>query len=109
MTATRSTTPIPMLALVIALGCAGPQPGADVADTVYTNGRIYTVDETQTWAEAVAIKDGRFIAVGSAMDVDAVTGDTTEIVDLEGAYLQDFDLLQGGMNWGQTVFKRAIT
>ena len=41
-------------------------PPATVADTVYANGRIYTVDEDQPWAEAVAIRDGRFIIVGSA-------------------------------------------
>ena len=38
----------------ISVGCA--QPG-DAADTVYTNGRIYTVNEAQPWVEAVAIKD----------------------------------------------------
>ena len=54
------------------------------ADTVYTNGKIYTVNEAQPWAEAVAIKDGRFTIVGSNASVEAVTGDNTEVVDLEG-------------------------
>jgi predicted amidohydrolase YtcJ len=58
----------------------------EVADAVYTNGKIYTVDEAQPWAEAVAIKDGKFVAVGSADDVAAVTGDSTEVVDLAGAF-----------------------
>ena len=62
-----------------------PAP-AQAADTVYTNGRIYTVNEAHPWAEAVAIKDGKFIAVGSADDVAAVTGDGTEVVDLKGAF-----------------------
>ena len=47
---------------------------AVAADTVYTNGKIYTVNEAQPWVEAVAIKDGKFIAVGSADDIAAVTG-----------------------------------
>ena len=34
-----------------------------VAETVYTNGKIYTMDEEQPWVEAVAIKDGKFIRV----------------------------------------------
>ena len=34
-------------------------PAGEVADSVFTNGRIYTVDETRPWAEAVAIKDGK--------------------------------------------------
>ncbi len=57
-----------------------------LADTVYINGKIYTVDESRPWVEAVAIKDGKFIAVGSADDVAAVTGEGTEVVDLAGAF-----------------------
>ena len=55
-----------------------------VADAVYTNGKIYTVNEAQPWAEAVAIRDGAFVAVGSNADVAAVTGEGTNIVDLGG-------------------------
>ena len=55
-----------------------------VADTVYTNGKIYTVNDAQPWAEAVAVKDGKFIAVGLADDVASITGDDTEVVDLGG-------------------------
>jgi len=58
----------------------------EVADTVYTNGKIYTVNEAQPWAEAVAIKDGKFLAVGSADDVAAMTGDATETTDLGGGF-----------------------
>ena len=50
---------------VIAISCAAPEPSGEIADTVHTNGRIYTVNETLPWAEAVAIKDGKFIKVGS--------------------------------------------
>ena len=57
-----------------------------VADVVYTNGRIYTVNETQPWAEAVAIKDGAFIAVGSSSDVMAVQGNSTVVFDLNGQF-----------------------
>ena len=70
---------------VLTLACA-QQPAGDIADTVYTNGKIYTVNSAQPWAEAVAIKDGKFIAVGSADDVSAVTGTGTEVVDLGGAF-----------------------
>ena len=59
---------------------------AEVADVVYTNGKIYTVNEKQPWAEAVAIKDGEFIRVGSNDDVNELTGDTTKIVDLGGKF-----------------------
>jgi predicted amidohydrolase YtcJ len=59
---------------------------ADTADSVYTNGKIYTVDEAMPWAEAVAIKDGKFIAVGSNGDIAAVTGDSTKVIDLDGGF-----------------------
>ena len=63
------------------------QPATAAADTVYTNGRIYTVSESQPWAEAVAIKDGKFMIVGSSADVDAVTGEKTAVVDLDGQFV----------------------
>ena len=44
------------LALAVVLGCAPEQP-SEVADRVYTNGKIYTMSESQPWAEAVAIRD----------------------------------------------------
>jgi len=59
---------------------------SDAADTVYTNGKIYTVNESQPWAEAVAIKDGKFIAAGTAKEVAVLTGKNTNVVDLEGAF-----------------------
>jgi predicted amidohydrolase YtcJ len=68
----------------ISVGCA--QQG-EVADVIYTNGRIYTVNEAQPWVEAVAITDGKFIKVGSNDDVEAVTGEGTETVDLSGQFV----------------------
>jgi len=62
-------------------GCAGSEAG-EMAEVVYMNGRIYTVNEAQPWADAVAIKDGKFLVVGSNADVEAVTGDSTEVLDL---------------------------
>lgn len=57
---------------------------ADSADIVYTNGRIYTAADAQPWAEAVAVKDGKFLVVGSNEETAAVIGDGTEMVDLDG-------------------------
>ena len=47
--------------------CAGPGDSGG-ADAVYRNGRIYTVNPEQPWAEAVAIDEGRFVRVGSNID-----------------------------------------
>ena len=57
---------------------------AQLADIVYTNGKIYTVNNAKPWVEAVAVKDGKFIRVGSAVDVNKLIGDGTEVVDLDG-------------------------
>ena len=60
-------------------------PGlAGSAELVLTNGRIYTVDAEQPWAEAVAIEDGRFVFVGSTNEVRAFVDDETSEVDLGG-------------------------
>lgn len=56
------------------------------ADVVYTNGRIYTVDETQPWAEAVAIRDGEFVIVGTDAQVREVIGPDTDRIDLKGRF-----------------------
>ena len=60
----HETRIIGALTVALAVGCA-QTPDGNVADTVYTNGRIYTVDETQPWAKAVAIQDSQFLAVGT--------------------------------------------
>jgi len=58
--------------------------GNEIADRVFINGRIYTVDQNRSWAEAVAVKNGRFTAVGSTSVISAQTGPATETVDLGG-------------------------
>ena len=85
-----------LIAFAISLAGCSPadQPAAesskaaasDTADTVYTNGKIYTVNDAQPWAEAVAIKDGKFQVIGSAADVAAVTGESTTVIDLGGKF-----------------------
>lgn len=56
----------------------------DVADVIYLNGKVYTVDKSQEWAQAFAIKDGNFLKVGTNEEIQALRGDKTEVVDLRG-------------------------
>ena len=66
----------------------GPEATAVVkADTIYLNGKIYTVNEAQPWAEAVAIKDGKFVAVGKNTDVETHKADSTTVIDLKGQFV----------------------
>ena len=60
---------------------------AQMAETVYTNGKIYTMDEEQPWVEAMAIKDGKFIRVDFAEKVKPLVGMDTEVVDLRGDFV----------------------
>src|SRR5687768_13537414 len=56
------------------------------ADIVLMNGRIYTVDAARPWAEAVAIRGSRIVAVGSNADVKSFAGPRTRTIDLKGAF-----------------------
>ncbi|SDB30513.1 hypothetical protein SAMN02982931_02315 [Bauldia litoralis] len=56
----------------------------DVADTIYSGGPILTIDDSDPVAEAVAVKDGRIIAVGALNDVMAHQDDQTRMVGLSG-------------------------
>lgn len=60
--------------------------GAGKADLVFLNGKIYTVNDNQPWVEAVAIKDGSFIAVGDNSLMQEHIDDHTHVVDLDGSF-----------------------
>ena len=53
-------------------------------DLILTRGRIVTADENNSMAEAVAVWNGRIVAVGDAGDVEDLRGRGTEVVDLKG-------------------------
>lgn len=59
----------------------------ETADVIYKNGKIYTVNENQPWAEAVAIKDGKFIKVGSNEEVESLIGNSTKVIDIGGKFV----------------------
>jgi len=60
-----------------------PRPSSE-ADQIFHSGRVYQVDRRRSWAEAVAIKDGRIIGVGSDRSVRKFQGKDTRLVDLGG-------------------------
>jgi len=57
-----------------------------IADKIYKNAKIYSValDGAETHAEALAIKDGKFVYVGDNEGAKAWIGDSTEIIDCNG-------------------------
>lgn len=79
------TAGLPALILGIA-GCGeSGTPQADAPDAIYINGKIITVDENSTVAEAFAVDGDRFLAVGSNADIESLADAGTVIVDLGGA------------------------
>ena len=73
-------------AITTALGACSPASTVrdDLADTIYTNGEVVTVNDDQPSAEAVAVKDGIILAVGSEADVMTHRAPVTEVIDLDG-------------------------
>ncbi|MCM2973307.1 amidohydrolase [Larsenimonas suaedae] len=70
--------------LQAASACAAQNATQDVADRVYMNGIIHTQDDARTKAQAVAIKNGTFVAVGRDQDLKRYIGPGTEVMDLQG-------------------------
>jgi predicted amidohydrolase YtcJ len=54
------------------------------ADLICTNGVVYTLDAGRSRHEALAVRDGHIVAVGSAAEVAETRGPRTEVVDLGG-------------------------
>src|SRR5512145_3312566 len=76
----RKTETPPAAASTVAAGQA--------ADTIYVGGDIVTVNDAQPGAEALAIKDGKILAIGTRTDLEgAHKGDATKVVDLQGKAL----------------------
>lgn len=61
------------------MGC-----GKQKADLVLKNGTIYTVDENNSKAEAIAIAGDRILAVGSNAEIEQYVDDNTQVIDLQG-------------------------
>jgi len=54
------------------------------ADLVLVNGKVTTVDRSDSVAEAVAVRDGRILKVGTNAEIKLLVGDRTRIIDLGG-------------------------
>lgn len=78
---------IGLLLLATALtGCAR-RDDTGPADLALKGGAVYTVDGVRSWAEAVAIRDGKIVFVGSDKELQAHVGPDTQVVDLMGRML----------------------
>jgi predicted amidohydrolase YtcJ len=57
------------------------------ADLILTNARVLTMDKANPRAQAVAVRDGRILAVGSGADIAALAGPDTKMIDAKGRTL----------------------
>jgi predicted amidohydrolase YtcJ len=70
---------------ILLLSLAPTTTKVDSADTIFINGNVYTANEKQPHAEAIAVKGDRIVFVGSNAAAKNYQGPTTRIVDLHGA------------------------
>jgi len=78
---------VAVAALVIALQTTSPRGSRAAADLILVGGAIYTVEADRPRAEAVAVRDGRILAVGDDGEVARYRGPGTAVVDLDGAFV----------------------
>ena len=69
-----------LLAIPLLVVAASAQP----ADTLLVNGKILTVDRAFSTREALAIRDGRIVALGGNLEIRRLAGPQTRVIDLEG-------------------------
>ena len=102
------TFALAMLPLAATLSASAPQ-----ADVVFTHGKVYTVDHARAYAEAIAVRDGRIIAVGSEQEIKSHIGPSTTIVNLHGkltlpGFIDDHThFMSGGFQLGSVNLRYA--
>lgn len=72
---------------VLLFSCQSESAEKSSADRIFINGNIYTVDTNNPTAEAIALKGDRIMAIGKTADIEALKGEKTNVVDLEGAFM----------------------
>lgn len=83
----RSMRLLAAVSTVLLMAGCSPREATDAPDVLFTNGRIYTVNEAQPWVEALAVRDGRIVALGTSAEIGALAGPSTTVTDLEGRFV----------------------
>lgn len=86
-----------------------PHESAMTAELILVNGRFSTLDRANPNAEAVAIADGKFLAVGTERDVRAHAGPETQFIDLKrgrvipGLIDSHIHIIRGGLSYNMEL------
>src|ERR1700741_3118501 len=88
---------------------SSPKSSDSLADLILHHGVITTLDRANPTASAVAIKDGRFLRVGSDADIVALAGPNTQVIDLRGRRAlpglcdNHTHVIRGGLNFNMEL------
>ncbi len=99
---------VAIIAAAVALRAQGPG-ATSPPDLILSNGKIVTVDERFTIAQAVAVRGDRVVAVGSSQDISRLAGPATRRIDLRGRTVlpglidNHMHLLRYGTTWKYEV------
>jgi hypothetical protein len=85
------------LAIALLTSCSDDKPSVvavtespaqrSYADSILTGAKIYTLNPEQTWADALAIKDGKILAVGDLTEIEQHKGDMTKVLAFDGGMI----------------------
>lgn len=109
---TRSTGYTVMTAAALLAGCGG---SGGSADTLIVGGVVWTALEGAPTAEAVAIAEGRILAVGALAGVEELAGSSTEVIDAAGRFVMPgfidshVHFLSGGFKLAGVQLRDAAT
>src|SRR6202051_2498172 len=85
MTARRIHFVVVILCVILlAVGSARAQNSQTAADIVVLHGRVYTLDSKRPWAQALAIRGDKIVAVGDDASVGKFRGHSTKVIDAAG-------------------------
>jgi predicted amidohydrolase YtcJ len=85
------------------------------APTLVVRGRIWTANPNQPWAEAIAVRGERIVAVGSRDEIDRRIGDDTQIIDagdglvVPGLIDSHIHLVDGGLQLTRVQLRDAAS
>jgi predicted amidohydrolase YtcJ len=104
------------LVATLALGAVpGARAAARPADMILVNGKIITLDPGSLIAQAVAIEQGRFVAVGTNEQIRSYTGPSTRVVDLRGRTVipglidSHIHAIRQGLTWNDELHWQTVT
>jgi len=74
-----------LVVIILGIGISSPVFAGEFAEFIYHGGNIITINDAQPRTEAVAVKDGKILTVGSMKEVLDSKGSDTQMVDLKGS------------------------